>query len=243
MKISSLRKKIIINFSVTGVLVVTFGLSIFFNSYQKNSSKEKTEEIIKETMELEKKTTDLQKKTIEIKRYISLWLNLSDNKKSTNGIKMDDINATLVSVADKYSIKNPEIKVALPETLKDGLFNRSTISVSFTTANLNFRAVSDTKALLFIEELFKSIPGYQVITNLDLKKDKDYTTEDLIALSSGKSSGNVSAKVDFFWYSFKNKSPEVKAPDIKNPATKNTDDKKIPETKTTVKEDEKKSAQ
>jgi hypothetical protein len=118
---------------------------------------------------------------------------------------MDEVNANLAAIAEKYTISNPVIKVALPETMKDGLFKRATVNILLTTVNLSFSAVNDIKALAFISEFLDSLPGYVIVTNLDLRKGKQYTEKDLVDISTGKSFGAITGRVDFTWYVYKKK--------------------------------------
>ena len=97
--------------------------------------------------------------------------------------------------------------------MKGGLFERSTITVVSTTGSLNFQAVNDLKALSFIEEFINSFAGYAVVTGVQIRKgDKIYSTDDLVAISTGKGAGLISGKVNFVWYAFKNKDAEIKKP-------------------------------
>lgn len=203
MKIPELRKKIIINFSATGVLLAIFGGIVFFYIHEKGAVEGRVNKIKTETSTIRMQTVELESKTNEAKKYKELWKKITPNKKNTGGIKMDDVNAKLTAIAEKYTILNPSIKVTLPETLKDGIFQRRTVTVLFTTVNLTFGAVNDVKALLFINEFIESLQGYPIITSLDIRKNKDYSIQELIDLSSGKSTGAISGKVDFFWYVYK----------------------------------------
>ncbi len=206
MKILKLRKKIIASFSVAGILFLAFVAIIFLSYYEKKSAVAKVELIKSDTAQIENQISELETKTVEIKKYQGLWKNLSGNKKNTAGIKMDEINSNLALVAEKYSIFDPVIKVALPETLKDGVFKRATVSVLSTNVSLSFSSADDVMAISFVTEFLNSIPGYVVVTNLELRKSKSYTDKDLIEISSGKNSAAVNGKVDFFWYAYKEKS-------------------------------------
>ena len=179
--------------------------SIFLNFSQKSSLQKSIEKINNETSEIKNKALDLQNKTLELKKYVSLWGSINEKKKSTNGIKMDEVNLILSEVADKYSIINPQIKVNLPEPMQGDLFNRNTITVLLTNVVLNFKAANDIKALSFVTDFLNSLNGYKVVTNLEVKKDKDYSIEDLVSISSGKTSGNISGKIEFSWYVNKSK--------------------------------------
>jgi len=216
MKISTLRRKIIVNFTILGVIISILGAGISYNFYARLEVDKKTEKIKSETLLIRAQAYELKSKTIEIKKYTEIYDKLSEAKKSTAGIKMDDVNAKLKTVADKYSIINPTIKVTLPETLKGGVFERKTVNVLFTTANLTFSAINDVKAFAFITEFMESLPGYIIVINLEIKKSKSYSVAELVEISIGKAKGNVSGKVDFFWYACK---PKQEVVDEKKPAT------------------------
>jgi hypothetical protein len=211
MKISILRKKNIISFSISGFLALICATGVFYTFRQKDELKVKIETIDNETSKIRNDSADIESKTTELKKYKKLWNNITDNRKITAGIKMDDINAKLAAFAERYAITNQIIKVTLPETMKGDLFERSTITVISANGNLNFQAVNDVKALSFIEEFINSFPGYVVVTGVQIKKgDKNYTADDLIAISTGKGVGLINAKVDFVWYAFRNKDTEIK---------------------------------
>ncbi len=209
MKIQDLRKKIIINFSASGFLLLTLGGMIAYTFYQKGAVENKVSNLKTETLQLKGKVTELQLNTIEIKKYKDLYKGISANKKNVSGLKMSEVNAKMNLAAEQYNIISPSIKVNLPEVLKDGVFRRVTVNILFTTATLTFNAADDVRAISFISDFLKSLPGYPIVSNLELKKSKEYSMKDLIDLSTGKSSGSISAKVDFFWYVHKDqKSPD-----------------------------------
>lgn len=203
MKIPNLRKKIIINFSTSFVLLSFFTAIIAYYVSEKNAVGGKINKIKNETSKIKNQTSEIENKAIETKKYKELWKRMSVNKKNVSGIKMDDVNSKLLTFAAKYAISGQNIKISIPETLKDGIFKTTTASVLFTTVNLTFSAPNDIKALLFMDDFFSSLQGYQIITSAELKKNKEYSLQDLINLSSGKGTTAVSAKVDFFWYAFK----------------------------------------
>jgi len=203
MKILYLRKKINVNFSISAVLFLLLAALFSYNFYKKSHVDSKVKEIKSETSKLKSQASELKTKISEAEKYRNLWSSISSNKKSTSGIKMDNVNALLSAVSEKYSILKPSIKVALPEAMKDGIFKRKTVTILSTTATLSFEAVNDIKALLFVDELLNSLPGYIIITNFEIKKSKQYSDQDLVALSSGNGSGAILGKIDFFWYTYK----------------------------------------
>jgi len=219
MKIPKLRKQIITNLSISGVLTLVLILAIFFSVHEQNKSQDQVRKIKTDTAKIEEETLGLESKSVEIKKYRILWKNLSENKKKTVGIKMDEVNSNLNKIAEKHSISNPVIKLSVPEAVRDGLFKRATLTVSSATANLNFIAVNDVRAISFINEFLNSIPGYVVITNLKIIKSKNYTDQSLVEISAGKNAGVVTGTVDFVWYSYKEKiapSSESKITEVEN---------------------------
>lgn len=215
MKIVALRKKIIINSSASAILLIVLSIIVFYNLSQKGGVDEKVNQIKSEAAKIKFEAIQIQSKTSEAKKYKELWNNITENRKLTDGIKMDEVNAKLNSIADKYNIEKPSIKVALPQTMKGGVFDRKTVNVLFTTVTLSFNSYDDVKVMYFLNELFDELPGYAVITLLDIRKTKDYETEDYIAISTGKDSAMVSVNVNFYWYVYKAKETEKKEPDKK----------------------------
>jgi hypothetical protein len=49
----------------------------------------------------------------------------------------------------------------------------------------------------------KTMNGYKIITSLEIKKNKDYSLNDFVTISTGKSEGGVSTKIELYWYIFK----------------------------------------
>ena len=211
MRIPDLRKKIITNFSVAALLLVIFGIILNFYLHQETNVKIKVDKIKSETDRIKNETIALESKTFEVKKYKEIWQKLSSNRTMIASIKVDDFNSKLSATAEKYSISNLNLKISLPEPLQEGAFKRDTLEIMFTTVNLNFTSLSDTKALSFANEFIGSLHGYPIITYFELKKAKDYDDQDFENISSGKNTGVVSGRIDFFWYVYKEKSePEVK---------------------------------
>jgi Tfp pilus assembly protein PilE len=205
MKKTDLKKKIVRNFLVSSLLLIVLLCSIFLSSYENSILNEKVTAIDSEISKIKEEFDELQSKSADIKKYVSLWDTISESKKITNGIRLDDINSLLSKTAERYSVTDYQIKVSsIPQGVQGGIFNCKTVSVVFTKVSLTFSAVNDVKALLFVDDLFSRIPGYGIITNLDISKTKDYSTDDLIKVSSGKG-GNIAGKVDFIWYAYRAK--------------------------------------
>lgn len=203
MKILNLRKKIIINFSASGILFLVACGTIAYHLHKKHIVENKISQIQNETSQIKSQSSEVESKMAETRKYKTLWSKLTDAKKNTNGIKMDEVNAKLEAIAEKYSISNHSIRIALPETVTEGSLKRTTVDVMSTSANLTFNAVNDVKALSFIVEFIGSLPGYPIITNFEIKKNKSYNTQDLIDISSGKGNGSISGTLDFSWYVYK----------------------------------------
>jgi hypothetical protein len=210
MKIIALRKKININFITAGSLAVGLcGIIFLYTSYHKNIQSGTTK-IRSDITTINKKSKDLLSKISEVKKYRERWDQIDEDKRKPHNIKVDEVNAQLKKIAEKYSIYDAEVKLTLPEVKSGNLFSRTTISVLFTDVNLSFTSASDIQALMFIDEFIKSLPGYVVTSSVEIKKPKAYSEQDLIALSTGKVKGGISGKVELLWYVYKKKDPNQK---------------------------------
>jgi len=204
MKVEQLKKNIIINSSILTVLVIIFSGCLFFVFYQKRNSDEQSNKINTETESIKAKTSSIAGKASQAKKYKELYSQIPLEKRTNfTGIKMDEINSKLKTIGDKYYITSREIKINVPENLKDEPFKLKTMNILYTTVVLNFRSYTEDKAFLFIDEFLKSLNGYTILTNMDIRKEKEYTSENLISISAGKGNGNVTTKAEFYWYSFK----------------------------------------
>lgn len=205
MKIINLRKKIITNSIICASLSLILAMVFFYDSYNKQMIEKDVQKIQSEINSIKQRTIDLQNKVSEAKKYQDIWKTISNNKKFIGSIKIDEVTSRIDALAEKYSIEKPAIKMTIPEDLPTGVFNRQTVNINVSNSTITFDAVNDTKAIAFVSEFAESVPGYIVITNFELRKTKKYNEQDLISISTGKPSGAVSAKVDFFWYMYKAK--------------------------------------
>lgn len=204
MKIIDLKKTITINSVILTVLIIILISCIFFIFYQIKSSTEQTDKIKGETDLIKSKTQSIIGKASQAKKYKELYSQISKEKRTNfSGIKMDEINIKLKTIGDKYYITSREIKIAVPENLKDEPFKLKSFAVSLTTVTLSFRAYTDDRVFLFAKEFMKSLNGFTILTNFDIRKDKDYSADNLISISSGNGNGNIIAKIEFYWYAFK----------------------------------------
>lgn len=212
MRIPDLRKKIIINCSVSVVLIAALAVIVNYYLGAQTIVQSKVSRINSEISRIKMETAALESKTAEVKKYTTIWQAMSENKTNATGIKIDDVNAKLAAVADKYNITGVNLKISLPEAIKEGALKRDTLDVLLSTVNITFNAFNDVKALSFINDLLSSLQGYPVVTSFEMKKTKDYSDLDLQSIALGKGVGIVSAKIDFNWYVFKENSTETVAP-------------------------------
>lgn len=211
MKISSIRNKIIINFSASVIILITIGYGVSYALEKQQALQKQIDNIKREEMEIKDQSSKLQSKTEEIKKYRGIWKTLTEEQKDTGGIKMEEINEKLNSLATKYNIYNQAIKVTLPTALKGGIFDRKTLDVVYSEVNLGFTTYSDVDAINFISELLTSLTGRTIVTSFEIKKQKSYSAQDFVDISTNKNLGAMNCKIDFYWYAFKEKPQITKA--------------------------------
>ncbi len=203
MKIPNLRKRIYTNLSISAILLGIFLSIIYYQSYRKKTSEDEAKKVESDINDIKSKTNQIKNKILEAKKYQEIWGSISENKKFIGSLKIDDVTSRIDSLAEKYSIEKPAIRMTIPEEMSGSIFKRSTVLVTASQGNLSFEAVNDLKAIGFISELVRSAPGYIVISNFEIRRNKKYSEQDLIKLSSGQPSGAVIARADFYWYIYK----------------------------------------
>lgn len=208
MKIIALRKKIITNLSVSGALLGIVGLIFFYDFHKKEAMRLEAEEVQMEVSNIRSQAAELQNKIAESTKYQEVWKNISANKKFVGNLKFDDVNAKINTLAEKYLLSQPVIKMTIPEPLNQGILNRSTVNIAVSSVNLTFEAIDDLRVLSFVADLMNSVHGYIVISNFEIKKTKKYSDQDLVEISTGKNSGAIQTTIDFYWYFFKPKDDE-----------------------------------
>ncbi len=204
-KTVELKRKIAINLTVLTLLSAIFVLIIYYIFDSKNISEQKTRNINANNLALRTQLSELNSKVIDIKKYREIWKNIDNNKRNDKGIKMDDINSHMASIAQAHSIINPLFQASLPTNLENNPFNLLSINLLQTTGNLSFSAVDDLRANMFMSDFFSKLPGYIIITELDMRRIKKYSSSDYMAISAGTSISGVDVKVIFAWYVYKKK--------------------------------------
>lgn len=205
MKIENLRRKIIINFSASAILLALVGVIMFYITKKNDSSNIEIAKIRSEANIIRSQTHELESQTNDAKKYKEVWKSISENKKDMRGIKMEEVNKSFDDIAAKYNIYDKSIQVVLPENLNGPIFDRKTLSTSYSSGTLTFDALTDVKALIFINEFFNTLPGYIIITGVDMTRSRKYTDDDLVSISLGKNPGALKVKVTFSWYVYHDK--------------------------------------
>ncbi len=205
MKKESLNRSIIINFSFCAALAALVGFIVFFTSSQNDKANQEIIKIRSQAANMKEQVIELESQVNDAKKYKEIWKSISPRKKSTEGIKMEEVNKSLEFFAQKYAIRGQQIQILLPENLNGGPFERKTVNIIYSSGTLNFNAASDVAAFSFMKDFFDSLPGYIVITNVDLTKGRKYTNADYVNISLGKDPEVLKVKITFAWYAYRDK--------------------------------------
>ena len=211
MKLQKLRYQINISLASTLILAIIFIASVIYIFISKENQANLITQIQNRTSSIIGETSELEGTINETKKYKEIWKNLDSKKKSTEGIKIDQINSAFDQIAEEYNIYNQNIKISLPEAVKGGIFERKTLDIFYSKVDISFFAADDRKAVLFITNFLKKMPGYIVVTDFSLKQSKEsYDREALVEISSGKNAAFIiEAKISFFSYIFKEKTKSI----------------------------------
>ncbi len=206
-KINHLKKQIVFGLSVFAVIVVIITSFNFYDTLSQENHAEEISIIETEISDLKMKISGSEEKINDTKKYKQLWISANDKKKDFNGIKIADINNNFNSLAQQYKISEPTITISVPEVLTNGIYQLQTLDANLINCNISFNALTDRLALDFINDFIDDLPGYVIINDLTIKKNKKegYNDQELTDISNGKFPGLVSTKISFSWYFLKRK--------------------------------------
>ncbi len=207
-KASSLQKRGI--FFIVFFLVI-IGAIIGVLSYQKIANNSKTLKISNlrtEINNIKERSRDIQSQVADAKRFNQIWLDTDPKKKSFEDVKVSELSDKFTEIAQKYNLSKPTITISVPELLKQPPYqDLRAIDVNLITFSIAFTAITDLDAINYAKEITNSLPGYVVISNFSITKNKKegYTSQDFIDISNKKEVGMVSTTLNFVWYYLKYK--------------------------------------
>lgn len=213
MKISDIKSRIIAKGIITAVLLIILAGLTFYTLQLENSGDQEASKIKREISSSNQKAKEYESQVSETRKYRKIWLTVPENQKSTEGINVDKMNESLKYLASKYNISDQNIKLDVPQKLQNNMFNGKTIEVFHSPATLTFRSIDDVRALQFLAEFLQEMIGYTVVTNVSITKSRDYSDQDLIALSSGKNIHGIDVRIEFIWYFYRAKAINQTAQD------------------------------
>jgi hypothetical protein len=203
MKIDKLKKQI--KYSIVSIVVLVTLVSVLLAMYVyiNNSFLDQYDKIIMDIADIKNKTQEIEQKTQQNKKYMEMWSKISQNKKSLEGIKVDEINKLVANLGEKYSITSTVFKISVPDNFPSSVYKNETISLLYTIGELTFKSFHDVKAIQFVNEFTKFLHGYAIITKFEFNKEKDYEIKDYFDISTGKISGAIQGRLIFSWYVYK----------------------------------------
>jgi hypothetical protein len=223
MKITNLKQKIKINIIIAVLMIVSIvSVAFFYNYFDTNFQSERLK-LTDEISNIKSKISEIEGKSQENRKYKEIWKKITVKKKLNTGIKNEEVEKIRINLAQKYFINDSKLKMNVPENLSSNIFKNETLDILHTEGELTFLSYNDVKAIQFAEEFYKSLHGYVVIKNFEIKREKKYEAKDLKEISTAKNQGHVSGKIEFAWYVFKeNKSKEILNENLVN-NTKNSE--------------------
>ena len=204
------------------MIVSIVSVAFFYNYFDTNFQSEKLK-LTDEISNIKSKISEIEGKSQENRKYKEIWKKITVKKKLNTGIKNEEVEKIRINLAQKYFINDSKLKMNVPENLSSNIFKNETLDILHTEGELTFLSYNDVKAIQFAEEFYKSLHGYVVIKNFEIKREKKYEAKDLKEISTAKNQGHVSGKIEFAWYVFKeNKSKEILNENLVN-NTKNSE--------------------
>ncbi len=206
-KIHKFKRRIIFNACTSIFFIIFIVATVLYSGYLAENNTSDINYLNSKISELRNKSSNIESRVNDVKKYKQIWMKVSEKKKDFIGIKIVDFSNDFENLAKKYNLSVPTISLSPPEILKDSVYNRPTLEVQLVTGAITFNALTDRIAMDFVNEFTSSLPGYIVVHNISIKKSKKegYSESELMDISVGKFSGIANTKLDFAWYSLKNK--------------------------------------
>lgn len=135
------------------------------------------------------------------KKYNERWQNASEEKKSTRGVEPNLINTQIFELAKKYNISKYDFTMSVPQVADIKIDSeRKILELFYSNCKISFNTSDDVRAISFFEDLKNNITGYVVIENYSIRKNNEYSFEDLVRISKGQGEGAIGVSIDFKWY-------------------------------------------
>ncbi len=203
MKLEKNKKIIIINITITIVLIAIFTAIFIFIANLNSTSLNKIKQIKLETVSISVENSQSNQKILDIDKYEKEWEKLTDRAKSTKSLKSNEVNSIIETTAKKYYIQDLQFAMKIPTILSGGKFKKKSIDVYATSVSMSFSASDDYHSMMFLKDLFLTLPGNVIIENLSLTKTRVYNSKDYIEISKNGKLPKIKIRIKFHWYSKK----------------------------------------
>lgn len=219
MKIAILQRKIKIYSLITVLLILIAGLVVFYHHYKAQILLKLIGKINQESQKISSQAAELEVRIAEAKKYKDLWKSIPRERKTVSGIKVEIINEVIAKTATNFKVETGNMSLSLPENIDIDLFEAKTIATVASTVAMDVNAINDIELINFLLALKEAIPGYVIFRSLEIKKDKEYSNEELSKISEKKFKFSTIGKVEFIWYGYKEKIGDEKEEEQKNDDT------------------------
>ena len=206
-KILNLKHKIISHIVFSAVLLLTVLFTNFYHIKIQKSNNIDINILTNSISNLKEQATNLTARVNDAKKFKLLWTITPDKKKNFNKIKISDFNKNFLTLATEYNLSKPTINISSPTLLTKDYYQLKALEVKLVNIDIEFDSLTDQIAINFFEDFVNSFPGYVIISNFKITRNKQeaYSDEELIDISAGKIFGLVSTQIKFSWYIIQNK--------------------------------------
>lgn len=211
-KVKLFKKRIIFNLSAFTFFAIFISATYFFGQNAISENESDIRNLNARIADLTNKSGDIESRINEVKKYNKIWTSADEKRKNPGKIKISDINDRFNLVAAKYNLSLPKITIAAPEALKGSAYDNESFEVQLVNCTIEFKSLTDRVAINFVNDFLGGIPGYVVISSLEIKKNKKeaISDADLAEIKAGTNLGLVSSRAAFSWYFLKDKPQATK---------------------------------
>jgi len=212
MNIGKIKKRIVLESSVAGGVIVALLLGLFGAiTYVSHMEEEKSAKEA-EVSSVKQQIIEYGKNTKIATESLTKFHTLSSDRYNAKILDRQSATEIIQKLKADYNISTLKLKIKPVDDVKQKEYDTPTVSLVYSLIELDIGAMSDESVLRFMQAVERNLPGFIIVNKLTLMRKGEISDETLKGISAGSLPELASASLSMYWFAFKPK-------DNKAPAT------------------------